>query len=195
MAHLLGAGVQQEVVPVEHVSGRLAEDENTRVILFCDDFAGTGQQILTQLFEALGSDGVLQDVCESRAQEGRPVALGVVLGVGFADALRKIQMSGPKWLPVFAHAGDRLEESDRAFSATSSVFPESGLRAWAKTLVVDQVGGSLSPYWPGGFGDLQALVVTAYNSPNDTLPVIWKSGLVQGIAWKALFERASTPSG
>ena len=195
MAHLLGAGRQQEVVPVENVSNRLTEDENTQVVLFCDDFAGTGHQILTQIVRALANDKVFQGVCESRAVAGRPIALGVILGVGFADALTKIRMSGPKWLPVFVHAGERLEESDRAFSFSSSIFPDPELRAWAKALVVDEIGGSLVPRWPGGFGDTQALVVTADNSPNDTLPVIWCSGWVQGIEWKALFERASTPSG
>ena len=195
MAHLLGAGSRQGVVSVEEVAARLIEDEKTQMILFCDDFVGTGQQILKQIIQTLASDKVLRGVCESRSRKGHPVALGIVVGVGFADALSKIRMSGPKWLPVFVHAGELLEETDRAFSGDSSVFPETEIRAWAKTLVVDQVGGCLSPSWPGGFGDMQALVVTADNTPNDTLPAIWKSGLVNGLAWRALFERASSPSG
>ena len=193
MAHLVGAGRSQEVVRVEDMADRLTKDERIQVILFCDDFTGTGQQILNQLIEALTRDRVLQRVCESRSRGGRPVALGIVLGVGFAEALMKIRISGPKWLPVFVHAGMELGDDDRAFSNTSSVFPEPELRAWSKELVVDQVGGGLFPRWPGGFGGLQALVITADNVPNDTLPAIWNSGLVQGVAWKALFERSSSP--
>ena len=195
MAHLVGAGHLQEVVSIKDVASRLTEDERIQVILFCDDFAGTGQQITKQIVDALASDRQLRSVCEGRTRAGRPVAIGVVLGIGFADALRRIQMSGPRWLPVFAHAGERLDESDMAFSSCSTIFPEPELRSWAKALVVDQVGACLSPSWPGGFGDLQSLVVTADNAPNDTLPAIWRSGSVQGMPWKALFERASSPSG
>ena len=195
MAHLVGSGRLQKVVPVKDVASRLTEDERIQVVLFCDDFGGTGQQISKQIVDALASDQQLRSVCESRSRAGRPVALGVVLGIGFAAALTRIQMSGPEWLPVFAHAGERLDESDRAFSSDSTIFPEPELRSWAKGLVVDQVGACLSPSWPGGFGDLQSLVVTADNAPNDTLPAIWRSGAVQGMPWKALFERVSSPSG
>ena len=195
IAHLLGAGSYQQVATVDNVAARLAADERIQVVLFCDDFAGTGQQILSQLVRTLRNDKVLRGLCENRYRVGKPVILGVVLAVGFAGALTKIRTSAPSWLPVFVHAGERLEESDRAFSQTSKVFPEPELRAWAKTLVVDEVGASLSTRWPGGFGDLQALVVTAENAPNDTLPAVWMSGAVHGLPWKALFERVSSPSG
>ena len=193
IAHLLGAGSVQQVVPVENVADRLKADDRLQVILFCDDFAGTGQQILSELVDTLASDEELKGVCEIRCRDGRPVVLGVVLAVAFAGALTKIRESGPGWLPVLAHSGERLEDGDRAFSATSTVFPEPELRAWAKTLVVDKAGSYLSPRWPGGFGNLQAMVVTADNAPNDSLPVICRSGSLHGIAWKALFERASSP--
>ena len=195
MAHLLGAGTQQGVVSVKDVADMLNKDEKTRVLLFCDDFAGTGQQILSNLVYALSNDRVLKGVCESRSRKGNPVALGIVLGVGFTDAIRRIRLSGPNWLTVFAHAGQHLEDSDRAFSDTSLVFPEAEFRAWSENLVVDHVGKSLSPRWPGGFDNLQALVVTADNTPNDTIPALWKSGLVDGMAWNALFKRASSPAG
>ena len=146
-----------------------------------------------KVIETLAHNSALQGVCEHRIQQGNPVVLGVVLGVGFTEALTRIRASGPSWLPILVHAGERLEECDRAFSSSSSIFPEPELRAWARTLIVDRVGGVLSPKWPGGFADLQALVVMADNTPNDTLPAIWKSGSVQGMAWKALFERASSP--
>ena len=48
MAHLLGSGVRQKVVRMEDVAAHLAEDNEVQVILFCDDFTGTGRQIATQ---------------------------------------------------------------------------------------------------------------------------------------------------
>ena len=194
MAHLLGAGRRQEVVHFEEVADRLAGDDRIRLVLFCDDFTGTGEQILKQLVEPLAQDSVLRRVCEKRSAGGKPVALGIVLGVGFGEALTRIRTSAPKWLPVLAHAGEEIGDEGRAFSNTSSAFPEPELRTWSKAIVVDEVGSSLLPSWPGGFGDLQALVVTADNVPNDTLPAIWSSGVVQGMPWRALFERASSPT-
>ena len=195
IAHLLGAGNKQKVRTIDKVADFLAGNERIRVILFCDDFAGTGKQILTQLIEALAADEQLQNICEKRRQEGNPVTLGVVLGISFDNALLKIRTSGPDWLPIMAHAGEQLGEQDRAFSDGSRVFPEPELRAWAKDLVIDQIGKHLSRRWPGGFDDVQAIVVTADNIPNNTLPAICRSGSVQEVAWRALFERASTPSG
>ncbi len=195
VSHLIGTSHQQEVARIDNLAEFLVDNENIQAILFCDDFAGTGEQILGHIIDSLSGDGTLQDICERRSLQGKPIILGVIVAVAFTDALEKIRMSGPKWLPVFAHAGDRLSESDRAFSSDSSIFPEPELKAWAKNVIVDQIGSELSPHWPGGFRDRQALVVTADNTPNDTLPVVWRSGRVRGIEWKALFERAASPTG
>ena len=193
IGRLLGSGRRQEVILIDEAADYLANDDRIRVVMFCDDFAGTGRQIMSNLIEKLASDESLQKVCESRRQKGIPIALCIVLGICFDDALQMIQTSGPEWLPIMAHAGEQLGEQDRAFSDSSRIFPEPELRAWAKDLVIDQVGRHLYSEWPGGRNDTQALVVTADNVPNNTLPAIWRSGSVQGVAWSALFERASTP--
>ena len=200
IARLLGAGNRQKVINTKVINTNEAADyltrnERIRVMMFCDDYAGTGQQIMSRLIKVFAADKSLQEICECRRQEGNPVTLGVILGISFDDALQKIRTSGPDWLPIMAHAGEQLGEQDRAFSDSSRIFPEPELRAWAKDLVIDQVGQHLSSKWPGGFDNSQALVVTADNVPNNTLPAIWKSGSVQGVEWHALFERASTPSG
>ena len=158
------------------------------------DFAGTGRQVQNRLVRILEASEDLRDLCKSRSREGSPVALAVILGVCFEQALETIRGSGPEWLPIMAHAGHTLSERDKAFSDSSIVFPEPAQRSVAKSLIVDTIGAGLSGQWPGGFGDLQALVVTADNVPNNTLPVICRSGLVRGLQWRALFERASTPS-
>ena len=186
MAHLLGVGYNQQVSTISEVADCLSRNESIRVIMFCDDFAGTGHQIVSKLIEVLAADKLLKDVCESRCHEGNPIALCVALGVSFDVALSRIRQSGPDWLPILAHAGELLCEQDRAFSDSSSIFPESDLRAWSKDLIVDQVGKDLAKRWPGGYGDGQALVVTADNVPNNTLPAICRSGKVQGMAWRAL---------
>ena len=193
IAHLLGIGYNQQVSSISEVANCLARNKGIRMIMFCDDFTGTGQQILSRFIEVLAADELLREVCENRRQEGTPLAFGVVLGVGFDDALQKIRTSGPDWLPIMAHAGEQLGEQDRAFSDSSRIFPEPDLRAWAKDLVIDQVGKHLVPKWPGGYDDLQSLVVTADNVPNNSLPAIYSSGSVQEVKWHALFERASTP--
>ena len=172
----------------------LASNKDTRLIVFCDDFVGTGRQVQTRLVEKLTASRELRDLCERRSRDGVPIALAVILGVCFEDGLQKIRRSGPDWLPIMAHAGHTLTEEDKAFSDSSVVFPEPEQRTTAKNLIVDNIGTKLASNWPGGFGDLQALVVTADNVPNNTLPAICRSGSVQGMKWRALFERASTPS-
>ena len=69
----------QRVVDVENVAHFLTENEAIRVILFCDDFAGTGQQILTELVGTLAGNEVLRELCENRSHEGKPIILSVVL--------------------------------------------------------------------------------------------------------------------
>ena len=194
IAHLLGGGRRQLVMPIDKVAECLARNNSIQMIMFCDDFAGTGQQILTQLIEVLAADKLLEIMCASRRQEGKPVTLGIVLGISFDHALTKIRTSGPEWLPIMAHAGEQLSEHDRAFSDSSRVFPEPEFRAWAKDLVIEQVGKQLSRRWPGGYDDGQALIVTADNVPNNTIPAVCRSGSIQGVSWQALFERVSTPS-
>ena len=195
IAHLLGAGNRQSALPMGEVADYLATSEETRVILFCDDFSGTGRQILDNLIGVFAADDSLQNTCHMRNQQGNSVILSVILGVSFDGALESIRASAPDWLPTIALAGETLGERDRAFTESSSVFTDSEYRAWAKDLVVEQIGKHLSPQWPSGFGCLQAMVVTADNVPNNTLPVIHRSGQVQGTPWRALFARASTPSG
>ena len=194
VAHLLGAGTKQQVAPLDEVGKRLSKNEDIQVVLFCDDFAGTGQQIANNVVDTLADDSVFQEVCQDRINRGKRIALGIVLAVGFDDALSRIRTSGPVWLPTFVHAGERLESCDRVFSDTSRIFPDPEIRGWAKALMVDQIGSHLSPKWPGGFGDLQALVITSDNAPNDTLPAVCMTGVVHGMTWKALFKRASSPS-
>ena len=193
MGHLIGAGRDQAVVPLAKVADYVSDNTMTKLVIFCDDFAGTGQQIKSRLVHRLSISEKLQETCEKRIEEGNPIVLGVLLGAAFEQALDSIRRSGPEWLPIMAHAGVQLKECDKAFSGSSDVFPEPELRAHAKSLVVDQIGKGLSPSAPSGFGSLQALVVTSDNVPNNTLPVIWRSGQVQGVQWRALFERASTP--
>lgn len=195
IAHLLGNGPKQKILSIGEVAQFLLRNDNFQVVIFGDDFAGTGQQIVSRLIGVLAADDLLQKVCKRRCREGNPIAFAVILGVSFDNALIRIRNSGPAWLPIMAFAGEQLGEQDRAFSDSSQIFPNPELRAWAKDLVIDQVGRYLLPNWPGGFDDGQALVVTADNVPNNTLPAIWKSGKVQGMKWRALFERASTPLG
>ena len=194
MSHLLGSGRDQGVVlSIDEVTRYLTGNSMTKLILFCDDFSGTGQQIRTRLVHRLSINEELQEICERRIREGNPVILGVVLGVAFEVALNSIRGCTPAWLPTIAHAGVQLKEYDKAFSDSSVVFPEPELRERAKSLVIDQIGKGLFPSNPGGFGNSQALVVTSDNVPNNTLPAICIPGSVQGVQWHALFERASTP--
>lgn len=43
---------------------------------------------------------------------------------------------------------------------------------------------------PLGYGNSQQLIVFTHNTPNNSLPILWKRGTVKGIQWKPLFPQA-----
>lgn len=85
----------------------------------------------------------------------------------------------------------KLKEHNKAFSDNSELFPNKKLRDEIEAMS-EIYGKQLYPKWPLGFEDSQALIVFWYNTPNNTLPIIW-AGLNNektiGISWNPLWER------
>jgi len=52
------------------------------------------------------------------------------------------------------------------------------------------LGRELTPQISLGFGDLAALVAFHNTVPNNTLPIFWSSGTVNGRPWRPLSPRA-----
>ena len=81
---------------------------------------------------------------------------------------------------------DPLDDSDRCFSETSTVFRDAAMRARAKGLA-EEYGKRVVRSHPLGHGGSEALVVFEMTCPNNTLPVLWAEG--RHGDWRPLFPR------
>jgi hypothetical protein len=170
--------MRENAVGWEGLGSRLRSQRGElQAVVVIDDFVGTGGTAidsLTRMNEQIGND--------LRASE---VKLFLIIICGFADALEKVRKVGEDLkLPLEIYCSDILSESDRAFSVSSIAFETDGDRLRARDLARGQ-GESLERKWPLGHGNCEALVVFFANCPNNTLPIIFKSGA----DWTALFPR------
>jgi hypothetical protein len=88
-----------------------------------------------------------------------------------------------------------LREADRAFSPESALWDTDTDRELARTWCFDigrqlLAGTDLDPERDAlGWQDGQALLVFQHNTPNNTLPLFWAAGIVNGRPWTNLFDR------
>lgn len=90
------------------------------------------------------------------------------------------------------HTVVELDESFRCFSDNSRIYREvqPPLAQAAGRALVERFGMRLQPKGPLGFQDGQLLLGFAYNTPDNTLPVIWSNGNASQ-AWTPVFKRYS----
>jgi hypothetical protein len=92
-----------------------------------------------------------------------------------------------------------MEESVGCFDASSLIFDNPQVRLHAKK-IVEEIGFQLfadREDWNEqqrrdmalGYRHAQKLIVFSFNTPNCTLPVLWKQGVFNGKDWVALFPR------
>ena len=172
---------------------RIGAAENI-IVIFLDDFMGTGRQFEKEVLhkQILGNSRLRAAI---QAKTGSSVFFFVLICVAYEEGMqRAIQAlsSAPRWLQMKLLVGDILRADSKAFSCESSVFQHEYVRNIAEELIVHQIGEHLHPAAPNGWGGLQSLVVFEHNTPNSSLPVIWKSGYVGNQLWRALFPRMGT---
>jgi len=166
------------VVGVEALRARLmVKNDDVQAVVMVDDIIGTGSTIIDSLKTINEQIGDLLRELD--------IQLFLVIICGFADTQKNIEKIAVELkLPLHVYCSDSLQESDRAFSETSTVFDNEGDRNRANQLAMEW-GEKLEKKWPLGHGDSQALIVFFANCPNNTLPIIYKDGT----DWTALFPR------
>lgn len=140
------------------------------VIVFLDDFVGTGGEVLDAWQgRPNSSDFGLNQVIPPDAE----FYLGVP--VAFQSGIDKIHSETQLKVLAWRVMGER----DRALSVFNTYF-------------TDNEKGKIRQYclrtgcpFPLGFGDLQATVVFDHNCPNDNISILWHSGQ----QWQGLFPR------
>ena len=79
-----------------------------------------------------------------------------------------------------------LDERDRVFSPDCPVFDDDDERQRAHE-ICRRHGEMLCPDFPLGYDDSQALIAFEYQTPNNSLPVLWSNAK----RWMPIFERRS----
>lgn len=153
------------------------------VLLFVDDFAGSGETLLkglTRFTQQKTDEAAFRRFCDA----GRA---HLFLLFAFPEALQSIRERFPK-LTVTAMRvfGDDV----RALEPEAGIFGDEGERRFAHD-VLRQIGQQLTPRYPLGHANLGGLVLFHNTVPNNTLPIFWCSGTVNDRPWQPLFPRAS----
>jgi hypothetical protein len=153
------------------------QDEGIQAIVAIDDILGSGDSAVDAL------KAINQQVGDAIRSSGKKVILIFVCGFEVAvDKVRK-QASYLK-LPIEVYVCDKMDDRDRAFSTTSTIFANDRDRHRALE-ITRQKGEELERQAPLGYADGQGLVVFFGNCPNNTLPILRKNGK----EWRALFPR------
>ena len=173
-------------------------------VVFLDDMIGTGNQA-TQIFqEWLGITKKKTKYVNPLDPSARNWLLETSLIyftiVGFQEGMRMVKNNLNKMgLEMNVVAGKEMLEEEGCFDAKSLIFENPQVRLHAKKLAFE-IGYNLFPEKRGwsddkrrkmawGYGRGQKLIVFSYNTPNCTLPILWKEAKYNGRGWKALFPR------
>lgn len=155
----------------------LSSDSEAKVLVFLDDFAGTGDSICKNL------RNIYFELKEILQRKNLIIFLGVICGYDKAKKAIQtfIEENGLKTEVFFSKI---LDESDHCFSEYSKVFPLVTERNHAKSICL-QIGEKLIINNPLGYGNTQSLVVFPNACPNNNLPILWK----ETDSWMPLFKR------
>jgi len=160
------------------VQSRLDKDP---ILVVVDDFAGTGNTLTKGLDRLWSMD---KEMFSNLAEQGRVVCC---LQTAFPEAIAQVKRQFPKVqvLPMTV-----FDDKVRAFAADAGIFEDNGEREYAQDVLL-QIGRQLVPQNPLGYEDMAALVSFHNTIPNNTLPVFWAAGKVNGREWKPLLPRGS----
>ena len=84
--------------------------------------------------------------------------------------------------------GTQFGDETKALDPNADIFENENEITFAKEILI-QIGRELDPQYPLGYGDMGALVCFNNTIPNNTLPIFWCNGDVNGKPWKPLFPR------
>jgi hypothetical protein len=167
----------ENVVPVDQIAEIVAKREETKGIVFVDDFVGTGKTMSEMLYKLSP---------ETRAVLAREsIAKFLVVVTGFTSAQSQLEEQIQRLnLDIVVHFCDPLDGSKMLFGNTSVVFTDVAERLQAKDCAYEY-GIKLEPDLPLGYGECEAAIVFENKIPNNCLPILWS----EAKGWNPLFRR------
>jgi len=143
--------------------------KNIRILAFVDDFIGTGQQVTRFWNEELkGQHGI------------EKAELYCLVLFAFQRAIEHIHAE----TPLRVICVEQLDKRDRVFSSECTIFGNEEERVRAEE-ICRRHGEVLCPQHPLGYDDSQALIAFDYQTPNNSLPILWSSAKT----WIPIFSR------
>jgi len=147
-------------------------------IFLIDDFIGTGDQAVETWYEKKCGSSLGEF---SQQFPLKKIALTVLVAseIGIDEIENDIGKDNIKII-----ANDMITQKMNTFSPYSSLFKDSTSRSKARVSLYN-LGKELNPRFPLGYGSMALTIAFSHNTPDNTLPVIWK----KTNSWQPLFER------
>lgn len=165
---------QRNVVGVDQIGARLAEDPAVRSVVLVDDFIGSGKTV-TKSLATIGS------------VDRTDVQFYVFAVSGIPEAVVQIERDdAAAQLGVRVELAHALNSSQRPFTADSAVFKTESDQMKAEE-VVRRHGTKLLKAMPLGFHGQSALITFPDNCPNNAPPIFWSDAN----GWRPLFSRTA----
>lgn len=165
------------IVEKSKILDKLNKSAEIKVLVFIDDFIGTGNSIITYIKE-------LKKLSPEIFQKEIDIYIGVI--TGFQDAkenienkFQKLKIDNIKIILL-----EPLNERDKCFTESSKIFTNPDMRREAKDLC-EVKGEELISKNPLGYGNCQSIVVFPETCPNNCLPILW----AKNKNFNPLFER------
>lgn len=162
----------------ELIEKKLIENSAIKSLVIIDDFIGSGNTLANNVKAYF--DSSLCDVLREKK-----IFTNICAVTGFVESKEKLE---DRFLyldvEIKVVIADLLNEEDRCFSSTSSIFATPAEAKQAKNICL-QKGEILDPKFPLGYSNCECLIAFPMNCPNNTLPIFWK----ETSNWQALFKR------
>ena len=157
----------------------LRMSRNSVVVVFVDDFIGTGRTCFEgfeRFTRAIGETDNLKDH-----------AFYVATLAAISGGVETVRVKTESTLNVIA--AKELGSSDRAFSPDANIFDNEEVLQKCRDLC-ENIGRALEPKQPMGYENSQSLILFPHRCPNNTLPIFHKAGRsYKGAQWVPLFPR------
>ncbi len=154
--------------------------ETFSYVVLVDDFIGTGNQATKNWEKKREIDGEKISLEDIKKKYKNIEFLYIAL-IATREGKKKIE----KNTSIKVFWGDVIDETYKCFSEVSRIFTDSEEREEAKEIIERK--GKLLYEHPLGYENGQLTIAFEHNTPNNSLPVIWKK--IRNGGWFPLFER------
>jgi len=155
-------------------------NSNVRLVIFIDDFCGTGHQVTNF------SHTNIPRIRAAAKASGVDVKVWYLTMLAASDGLDFVRHQS-----LFDHVQSvsELDDTYRAFGESSQCYNDLDPKLTAEDgqAISSLYGEQLLPGHSLGYGDCQLLVGFHHNTPDNTLPIFWQTQ--GGIPWHAIFPR------